>query len=180
MRVSKDNVSAVIIDIQDRLAPNVNNHIELIKNMKILVRVLKMLDVPIIVSQQYTKGLGPTVKEIDEVLGTYEAKEKIAFSCWDEPSIQSEIKQLNKKWIIVTGIEAHICVLQTVLDLIDNGYVPVLIEDCISSRKDNDKKIAVERMRKAGAIVTTYESILFELFRYAGTEQFKEFSRLIK
>mgnify|MGYP003790731227 CR=1 FL=1 len=82
--------------------------------------------------------------------------------------------------MIIAGIESHICVLQTAIDLMENGITPVLIEDCVSSRKENDKKIAVERMKKDGAIVTTYESILFELCRYAGTEQFKTISKLVK
>ena len=82
--------------------------------------------------------------------------------------------------MIVCGIESHICVLQTVIDLAAAGYVPVVVEDCISSRKKHDKKIAVERMRQEGAIVTTSESILFELLREAGTETSKKIQRLIK
>ncbi|HHY91224.1 MAG TPA: isochorismatase family protein, partial [Clostridiales bacterium] len=98
----------------------------------------------------------------------------------DEDTILSELQKLNKKWVIIGGIESHICVMQTALDLLDKGMVPVLVEDCVSSRRENDKKIAVERMRKEGAIVTTYESILFELCRYSGAEPFKTISKLVK
>ena len=89
-------------------------------------------------------------------------------------------QKTGKKNIILMGIESHVCVLQTCLDLLDNGYRPVLIEDCVSSRYKNDKKFAVKRMHQAGAIVSTYESILFELTVVSGTEQFKAISKIIK
>jgi nicotinamidase-related amidase len=85
-----------------------------------------------------------------------------------------------RKFVIVIGIEAHVCVLQTVVDLIEMGYSPLLVEDCIGSRNPNDKAMAVERMRQEGAMVTTYESILFELLRYSGTDTFKQISKLVK
>ncbi|QXM06591.1 hydrolase [Crassaminicella indica] len=179
MRILKENTTAVIIDIQERLLPHMNSK-ELLKNLTILIEGLKALDIPIIVSEQYTKGLGPTVSKIKGMLEDSENIEKISFSCCDEPKLQEKIDNLNKEWIIIAGIESHICVLQTVIDLIDNGYTPVVIEDCISSRKENDKKIAIERMKKEGAIISTYESILFELCRYAGNDTFKTISKLVK
>jgi nicotinamidase-related amidase len=90
------------------------------------------------------------------------------------------LKKIDKKFVIISGIEAHVCVLQTVLDLLEHNYVPVVVENCISSRKSRDKKTAVERMKQEGAVIATYESILFELTRFAGTSQFKEISRLVK
>jgi nicotinamidase-related amidase len=86
----------------------------------------------------------------------------------------------GKENIIIAGIESHVCILQTVVDLIQNGYHPVVVEDCVSSRHENDKRMAIERMRQEGAIITTVESILFELLRYSGTEQFKGISKLVK
>jgi nicotinamidase-related amidase len=91
-----------------------------------------------------------------------------------------ELKRIGKRFVIVSGIEAHICVLQTVTGLLEAGYQPVVVEDCISSRKANDKAVAVERMRKEGALITTYESLLYELCRFAGTKEFKEILKLIK
>ncbi len=82
--------------------------------------------------------------------------------------------------MIIAGIETHVCVLQTTIDLISNGYRPVIVEDCVGSRKPNDKAMAIERMRKEGAYITTYESILFELLRYSGTDAFKKVSKLVK
>lgn len=180
MRILKENTGAAIIDIQERLLPHIYKNKKLLNNIKILIKGLQALDIPMVVTEQYTKGLGPTVEEIHQILEEYKSLEKMSFSCCDEPAIQTALDNMNKKWIIIVGIESHICVLQTVIDLIAKGYIPVVIEDCVSSRKENDKKIAIERMKEAGAIITTYESILFELCRYADNDTFKTISKLVK
>lgn len=179
MRILKDDTLAVIIDVQERLLPHISNHETLIENMKILISGLKVLDVPLLMCEQYKKGLGPTLGEISDMLHV-EAIEKTSFSACDESSFCEAAKELNRKTVIVAGIESHVCVQQTVIDLIELGYRPVLIEDCVSSRKENDKKVAIERMRQEGAIITTYESILFELCRFSGNETFKAISKLVK
>lgn len=180
MRILKENTGAIIIDMQERLVPHMNKVEELQKNMEILIKGLKELEIPLVVSEQYRKGLGPTVENIHEVLGDYECLEKTSFSCCDESCFEDKFKAMNKKWIIVAGVESHICVQQTVIDMIERGYVPVVIEDCVASRKGNDKRIAIERMRSEGAIISTCESILFELCRYAGNTTFKAISNLVK
>ncbi len=180
MRITKDNTAAVIIDIQERLYPHMYNREELERNVGILINGLHILKVPLLITEQYSKGLGKTIPAISENLENFEPIEKISFSCCDESRFLKELNMLNKKFVILAGIETHVCVLQTVLDLIDSGFHPVLVEDCVSSRKENDKKIAVDRIRSEGAIITTYESILLELCRVAGTETFKRISGLIK
>jgi nicotinamidase-related amidase len=180
MRIKKENSIAVVVDIQSRLFPIIHDHDTILKNNRILISGLKALKVPIVVTQQYTKGLGGTVPEIEEVLGAYKHIEKTAFSCCDEPRFNEDLALAARSFVVVTGIEAHVCVMQTVNDLIAQGYKPIVVEDCIGSRKPNDKKIAVERMRQAGALITTYESILFELLKYSGTDEFREISRLVK
>jgi nicotinamidase-related amidase len=104
----------------------------------------------------------------------------MSFSCFDEPIVREHLNSLNRSIIILFGIEAHVCVMQTCIDLIENGYKPVIVEDCVSSRNINDKKISIERMRQEGALVTTYESLLFELTRFAGNEVFKRISGIVK
>ena len=180
MRIKKENTIGVVIDIQSRLYPYIGDNEQITRNNRILIQGLKILKVPIVVTQQYTKGLGETIPEIVEVLGYYKHIEKTAFSCCDEPRFNEDLALASKMYVIVTGIEAHVCVMQTVNDLIGQGYIPVVVEDCIGSRRANDKHFAVERMRQAGAIITTYESILFELLKYSGTDQFREISRLVK
>ena len=129
-----------------------------------------------VVTQQYTKGLGMTVEPIRQAVGSEEYVDKIAFSVYDDVKEQLE----GKQFVLLCGIESHICVLQTVIDLKANGYVPVLVTDCVSSRKEKDKEIALKRARQEGAILTTYESVLFELLRVAGTETSKKIQKLIR
>ena len=180
MRIKKENTIGVVIDIQSRLYPFIKDNEMVTRNNRILLQGLKILKVPLVVTQQYTKGLGDTIPEISEVLGEYRHIEKTAFSCCDEPRFNEDLALASKMYVVVTGIEAHVCVLQTVNDLIGQGYIPVVVEDCIGSRNFNDKNMAVERMRQAGAIITTYESILFELLKYSVTDQFREISKLVK
>ena len=179
-RLKRNETSAVVIDVQEKLFPLIHEHEQLAKNMSILIQGMKVLGIPLLVTQQYTKGLGGTVTQINEAIGDYKHIEKLAFSCCGDERFMGELKRLNKKNVILMGIESHVCVLQTALDLIAEEFQPVLIEDCVSSRKLNDKKIAVERMRQSGAIVSTYESILFELTEVSGTDLFKSIVKLVK
>ena len=176
MRIERDNTVALVIDYQEKLVPVMDEKERLIQNSSILLAGLKYLGVPMIVTQQYTKGLGITVQEIREAMESDDYIDKISFTAFD--SVKEQI--MDKKFVIVCGIEAHICVLQTVIDLVEAGFVPVVVEDCISSRKPNDKEVAIRRMLEEGAIVTTYESLLFELLKIAGTEESKRIQRLIK
>lgn len=180
MRVKKENTIGVLIDIQTRLYPYILDNDTLTKNCIKLISGLKILNIPIIVTQQYTHGLGGTLPELVEVLGEYEHIEKSSFSCCDEPRFNEDLALSSKMFVIVWGIETHVCVLQTVTDLIGQGYIPIVVEDCVGSRNANDKNIAIERMRQSGALITTSESILFELLKYSGTDQFREISRLVK
>lgn len=176
MRIHLEDAIALVIDYQEKLVPVMYEKERLIQDSAILLAGLKMLKVPMIITQQYTKGLGTTVKEITDAVGHEEYIDKLSFSAYE--SVKEKIQ--GKKFVIVCGIETHICVLQTVIDLAANGYIPVVVEDCVSSRKLNDRRVALKRMREEGAIVTTYESILFELLKVAGTETSKKIQRLIK
>lgn len=176
MRIRRKETVALVVDYQEKLVPVMDKREQLIHNSEILLRGLNVLEIPMHVTQQYTKGLGPTVKEIADAAGCGTHIEKISFSAYAD--VKEHIS--GKRFVIVCGIEAHICVLQTVIDLREAGYIPVLVEDCITSRKETDKLCAVERARQEGAIVTTYESLLFELLKEAGTETSKKIQNLIK
>ena len=180
MRILQEDSAAVIIDIQERLLPHMYEGEKMLRNCEKLIEGLKTLSVPITVTQQYTKGLGPTRQSIMEMFSEFSFIEKTTFSCCGEPAFMDNISLSGKKNFIICGIEAHVCVLQTCIDMIDDGYTPVIVADCISSRKPEDKLIAIERMRQEGAIITTLESILFELTRRAGSDVFKSISRLVK
>lgn len=176
MRIEREEAVALVIDYQEKLMPVMYESEELMHHSCILLEGLKTLDVPMIITQQYTKGLGMTVTPIQEAAGKSEYIDKLAFTAYD--SVKDMIR--GKKYVILCGIETHICVLQTLVDLKAEGYVPVLVADCVSSRKVKDKEMALERARAEGAIVTTYESLLFELLKVAGTDTSKKIQKLIR
>lgn len=177
--ITSKNTIAVAVDYQSHILPAMYERKELITSSVKLLKGLKILDVPIYITQQYTKGLGMTVDEITEAAGSKDYTEKLSFSAFRDlaPIIPSSNET---PYVIICGIEAHVCVLQTVLELKEAGYVPVLVADCVSSRNALDREIAWMRARDAGAIITTCEAVLFELLSVAGGESFKLISRLIK
>lgn len=180
MRIKPKNVAGLVIDFQEKLYPSIHEHEKLSRNVPILLDGLKVLEIPIFVTEQYVKGLGPTVPEISRSIEGIDRIEKASFSCCDEPRFMLELANSGKDYVLVCGIESHVCVLQTVIDLKQHGYHPIVVEDCISSRKENDKKMALVRMQQEGVIITTYEAILFELLRYSGGDTFKAISKLVK
>jgi nicotinamidase-related amidase len=180
MRITREHTAGLIIDIQEKLFPHIHDHDALAERTGILIRGLQVLKVPLHVTQQYSRGLGETIAPIGELFDPFSHIEKTAFSCCDEPRVIMALEASSRQNIIVAGIESHVCDLQTVTDLLERGYQPVVIEDCVSSRKLQDRETSIKRMRKEGAIISTCESILFELCRYSGTDEFRAISALVK
>lgn len=180
MRLVLEDTMALVVDYQERLMPVMDEREALEKRSVILLEGLKALGVPMLMSQQYTKGIGMTIEPITEAVGSEAYFDKLSFSCYEDEAIRQAIEETGKRVVLVCGIEAHICVLQTCIDLKEAGYTPVLVTDCISSRKRSDVEIALERAKEEGILLTTSESILFELTRKAGTPVFKIISKLIK
>ena len=180
MRIRVEDALFCLVDVQERLFPHIGNKEILEKNILTLVKGLKVLNVPFIVNEQYKKGIGETIPSLKELVETYSSYEKTTFSCCQNDETMKAIKNTNKKVVIVAGIETHVCVLQTCIDLLENGFKVVLVTDCCSSRKENDTKFAIKRLIQAGVIPTTYESILFELTLDAKNPCFKEISSLVK
>jgi nicotinamidase-related amidase len=180
LRIFANETVALVIDIQEKLFPHIDNHKQLQANCEILLSGLNVMDIPLLVTEQYPKGLGPTIKSVSKLINDFDPIEKLSFSCCGEQKFLDTLHEHGKRNILVCGIETHVCVLQTVMDLIERGYHPVVIEDCVSSRKPSDRETALKRMAREGVIITTYESILFELCQVAGTKEFKQISRLVK
>lgn len=180
MRLPAEQTAAVLIDVQERLLPHMKNHQQLLARLVRLVRGLRLLEIPLLVTEQYPRGLGVTVPELRAVLPGEEILEKISFSCCEAPEFMTRLGALGRKYLVLAGIEAHVCVLQTVLDLSAAGFTPVVAVDCVSSRQAEDRRIALERIRAEGGILTTSESLLFELCRRADSPVFREISRLVK
>jgi nicotinamidase-related amidase len=170
----------VVIDIQEKLVPAMKKRQAVYDNGGHLIEAAKLLDIPVILTEQYPKGLGPTVKEITKVLPEYSPLEKITFDCCGGDGFLEKVASLKRKQAIVTGMETHVCVLQTVLSLLKEGYSPHLVSDAVCSRKKDDFLTARELMRDAGAVITCTETVLFQLLEKAGTPEFKAISKRIK
>ena len=175
-----ENTALLIIDVQERILKVMRKHENLMENLLKLLRGFKVMQLPVFYTEQYPKGLGPTVAELKDELSEIEAVQKMSFSCSGAGDLFDDLKKKNIEQVVVCGIESHVCVQQTVLDLISAGFQVDVAADGVSSRKKIDYKIALERMRQNGAEVTTVESILFELLNVCGTDQFKAVSKLVK
>ncbi|MCB8998815.1 MAG: hydrolase [Bacteroidales bacterium] len=180
MRILAENCTGLFIDIQERLFPVMEERDLLEQNLLKLSAGLNILKIPLLVTEQYSKGLGPTIPSLKPFVEKSEFTEKMSFSCCDDPGFMKKLNSQNKKQVIIAGIETHVCILQTTVDLLQLGYTPVVIEDCVSSRKMSDKIIAINRMRQEGAVISSLESVLFELLRLSGTDTFRAISKLIK
>lgn len=180
LRLKKENTIGLIVDIQEKLVPHMQNPQLLIENSSKLIRGLSVLDVPLVFTQQYTKGLGPTVNELSSLVNQLSYFEKTSFSCCSSTEFNDFIKQSSRKIVVLAGIESHVCVMQTALDLLDIGYGVVIVTDAVSSRKGTDYEVALLRLQSAGCILGTTESVLFELTGAATDPCFKQISQIVK
>ena len=181
--VQRENVSLVVIDMQERLIGAIpeEKREPTTKNAALLIEAAKTFAMPITVTEQYPKGLGPTIAEIKDRVGDgFKPIEKVVFSCARSPEFKSVIEETHKRQALICGIETHVCVLQTVIDMINNGYVLYVPADAVASRKDLDWEKGLNLIEKAGAVVGTTETFIFQLLERAGTEEFKKISKLIK
>ena len=178
-RLTPQNAALVVIDVQEKLMNIMPRRDEMIASIEKLIGAARILKLPTLVTAQYTKGLGPVCKEITEATTGITPMEKTAFSCCGSEEFMRAMKDLRRQRIILCGIEAHVCVQQTAIDLMKDYFVYV-VADAIGSRHRHDHKVAVERLRDCGAVITTVESAVFEILRESGTDQFKQILPLFK
>jgi nicotinamidase-related amidase len=178
--IEKHSVVLVIVDIQEKLASIMTERKKVTDNCLHMIESAKLLKIPVILNEQYPKGLGPTVNEIKEALQPYAPLEKVTFSCCRGGSFHDILTSTGRKKVILAGMETHVCVLQTCLDLLMEGYAVHVVADAVCSRTEENFRIAIEFMRDAGAVITCTETVLFQLLEKAGTEEFKSISRRIK
>lgn len=178
--IKKEDAVLVAIDFQTKLMPAMTDMKNLEETAEKLIKGIRILDIPVLVTQQYTKGLGPTTEKIGNALGEHIPIEKNTFSAMGTPDFVKELEKTGKKSVILIGIEAHICVQQTALQLLEAGYQVYVIQDCIASRKESDSLCSLQRMAVAGAVITTYEAILYELMGGSKAEGFKAISAIVK
>ena len=180
MRITVEKTSAIIIDLQERLVPHMYEKETLLDRCSVLLRGLAVLNVPVLLTEQYPEGLGETVEPIRSISSGSRPLRKTAFSCCDEPSVIAQLEEVPTSTVLVAGIETHVCVLQTALDLKASGYDPVIVADAVSSRREDDRKVALQRVVQEGCRLTTVESVLFELLRTSRHAAFKTISQLVK
>lgn len=175
-----DKTALLVIDIQKKILPVILNHHLVIENTLKLIRGFKILALPIYYTEQYPKGLGSTIPEIQNELTDVKPFEKMSFSCSGAEKLFEKFKERNLIQIVIAGIETHVCVQQTALDLLANYFQVNIAADAVSSRKEIDHRFALERMKSNGAEITSTETVLFELLEVCGTDVFKQISKLVK
>ncbi|PYX31272.1 MAG: isochorismatase [Acidobacteria bacterium] len=171
-----DQCALVVVDIQSKLLPPIFQKEQLVRNSRLLIRAAGILKIPALVSTQYAKGLGGTVPEISSLLPQTEAIDKQLFSCFGSDVFCTMLKRLpgNRNTLLLCGMESHICVMQTALGALREGYLVHVASDAVGSRTEWNWKIGLDRMRAAGAVISSTEMMIYELMRSSGSAAFKE------
>ncbi len=180
--IRPEDCMMLVVDIQQKLFNAMQNDFRdvFVKNSTIMLKAARAFEMPIVVTEQYPEGLGNTIDEIDTIIKDIPRFEKLYFSSLRESSIRNEVEGRNRKTVIVIGIEAHVCVYQTVLDLLMSGYRTVVISDAVCSRREHDRLTALSALDNAGAVIISAETAAFMFLEKAGTRMFKKLSSLFK
>ena len=180
--LERDKAVLVVIDVQEKLCVAMDAVVlkKLVKNIGILLDSAAELHIPVLVTEQYVKGLGATLPELKEKAAAAPCYEKMAFSSYGCTEFVEALKSTGRSHVIITGMESHVCVLQTVIDLREAGMKVHIVKDAVMSRDKQNWKTAIQTMTLAGAIPTSTESVMFQLLKIAGTEEFKKLSKLVR
>ena len=181
--IHRDSAALLVVDMQERLLaafPD-ERRAPVVRCASILVETAVTMGIPIIVSEQYAKGLGPTIADVRDRIGAgFAPIEKMVFSCGRSPEFKAALDATGRRDVILAGVEAHVCVLQTAMDLLRDGYQVYVPADAVTSRRDLDWRTGLNLMEKAGAVIGTTEIFVFQLLERAGTDEFKTISKLIR
>jgi nicotinamidase-related amidase len=180
MLIERQHSMLLLVDVQERLLPAMADPESLLPRLELLLRAATRLGVPVLASEQYRKGLGSIVPALLALLPDGAVGEKLAFSCGADEGLRARITALGRPQVVIVGIEAHVCVLQTALDLLRIGMAPVVVADGVMSRRPEDRELALARLRQAGVVVASSEMVLFEWLGTAGTPEFRDLIRLIR
>ena len=183
MTLDRARTALVVIDVQERLFPamDADHREEVMRNIKVLTATARRLNLGTLVTEQYPKGLGHTLPEVKDALPPgVQPVEKVAFSCQGVEAFRSRLTATGARQLLLAGIEAHVCVLMSALDLLAEGYAVHIVADAVTSRTQANWRLAMAQLRQAGAVVTTTETVLFQLLRQADTDDFRELARLIR
>ncbi len=178
-RLDRSNACVVVIDVQEKLTPVMWNWAPVEKYCRAMILAAREMGLPVLATEQYPKGLGATVTSIREALGSAPLV-KMHFSCGADPEFTKALAATGKKQVIVVGMETHVCVFQTVRDLLDQGYQVFVCADAVTSRMEEHRRVALEQMRDLGAAITSAETAIFDLLHVCGTPEFKRVSPLVR
>jgi len=178
--LNKYNTGLIVIDVQEKLLPVIHNNQELVDNCVKLINGFKALELPVFVTEQYPEGIGRTVEPIRNALGDISVKEKMTFSCMGIEGFTLELRKAKIEYLVLCGIETHVCLWQSSMDFLNDGFDVIVASDCVSSRKEYDKITALSRMAQNGVQVASTEMILFELLERSGDDEFKKILSIIK
>jgi nicotinamidase-related amidase len=183
MTLAREGTTLLIVDVQERLFPamDADHREEVMRNIKVLAAAARQLHLPVVVTEQYPKGLGHTLRELRETLGPeIQAVPKVSFSCWAAEDVRARLRGAGTRRVILAGIEAHVCVLISALELISEGLVVHVPADAVTSRTQGNWRLGTDQLRQGGAVVTSTETIVFQLLGQADTDDFRELARLIR
>ena len=178
--LTPENTVLVVIDIQDRILRVMHDKERLLQNLIKLIKGARVLEVPVLLTEQYPAGLGPTLPEVAQLLPDVRPVDKTCFSCCGEGRFLQGLEASGRRQVLLAGIEAHVCVYQTAVDLLRAGYGVHLVVDAIASREAENKAVTVMKLSGAGAALTTTEMALFELLKVARGDKFKQISGIVK
>lgn len=178
--LSIESSSLLIVDVQEKFRKHIHEFPSLVEAIITMIEASKILKLPVVVTEQYPEGLGATVSELSSRLGAHKLFTKAAFSCCQQEGFLDYLKQSKRNQVIVCGIESHVCVNQSVHDLLAAGFSPHLISEAIGSRTIDNRKVGLEKMIQGGAIVSSVETAIFELLKDSRTDTFKTVQRLVK
>lgn len=179
-RLKRAQVVLLVVDIQERLLPAMHESGRVIQNAVRLAKAAQVLGLPVWVTEQYRNGLGPTIPELAGVIPGFSPVEKMAFSALGADGLRRRFRDFNIQQALICGIEAHVCVTQTCLDMLEIDLQPFVVADAVSSRNPEDCRLGLDRMRHAGGVIVSAEMALFELLERAGTTEFKQILQLVK
>ena len=178
--LDKEDTGVVIVDVQARLMAVMGHKESVIGNIIRLIHLSRLYSLPVVLTEQYPKWLGHTLPEITEALPAYDPIEKLEFNCCDVGPFNDLLESEGLKKIILTGVESHICIFQTCVTLLERGYEVHVPRDAVDSRTDENRHAGLDLMREAGAVVTSTETVIFQILKRAGTREFKEMLKIIK
>ena len=178
--LDRDRSALVIIDIQKKLFPHVHEAERMLARIDLLIFAAKLLGIPFLLTEQYPRGLGNTIEEIRQALPEIQPLTKMDFSCVPAPGFAERLASMHRDQIVLIGIEAHVCVAQTALDLASRVERVIVVADAVSSRRPFDAQIALRRLEQSGLTLSTAEAVVFEWLRRAGTDEFKAIQPKLK